>query len=119
MSATLHIDRPARLADRLRTYQVVLDGQATSNLHNATSADLPVAPGTHALQIRVAKILKITQRPELASPTVTFAVEDEMAASFTCHPPRFLGAAFWWVRCLLGARNRWLAVENQSQPPRG
>jgi hypothetical protein len=76
VTAQLHLERVHRLADAARTYQVVLDGEAVSEIRNGTATDLPVRSGTHVLQVRVPKIVRLGNRPALGSTAVTFVVDD-------------------------------------------
>jgi hypothetical protein len=95
MSAMLQVIRPFRLADAARPYQVVVDGEPASEVGNNASTEIPVAAGTHTLQIRVLTL--VGKRPSRGSQEVSFEVGDGQAAQFSCHPPGLAQAWYLWV----------------------
>jgi hypothetical protein len=109
MGATLLLTRPYRLADAARPYQIVLDDEPGGQIRMNSSAEMPIAAGTHTLQIRLPKI--VSRRPGRGSPTVTFDVGDGEAAEFACHPPAYPQASFRWIASLLGDPDRWIQLE--------
>jgi hypothetical protein len=109
MNTTLQLTRSFRVADLARPYQIVLDGEVVGKLSTGASAVLPLAVGSHTLQIRVPRLLIV---PELVSPPVTFEVESGENVEFVCHPPKFLQAS-WpkYLACLRGTRDWWIEME--------
>jgi hypothetical protein len=67
---------------------------------------MPVAAGTHTLQIRALTL--VGRRPGRGSPEVTFDAGDGEAAKFSCHPPAFAQSWFLWVASLLGDPDRFI-----------
>jgi hypothetical protein len=95
MSAKVLLTRTFRLADAARSYQVLLDGEPASQIRNNASTEIPVAAGTHTLQIRVLTLLG--KRPSRGSPEVSFEVGDDRTVQFHCHPPGLAQAWYLWV----------------------
>lgn len=109
MSTTLQLTRSFRVADRARPYQIVLDGEVVGRLRTSASAVLPLAVGSHILEIRVSRLLVF---PGLVSPPVTFEVESGQGVEFVCHPPKFLQASWLkYLACLWGGRDWWIEIE--------
>jgi hypothetical protein len=108
MNTTLRLTRSFRVADLARPYQIVLDGELAGRIGTLASAELPIAAGTHTLQIRVPRLLIF---PGLVSSPVTFDVDNGETVRFVCHPPKFLQAA-WpkYLACVWGAREWWIEL---------
>jgi hypothetical protein len=109
MTATLLMTRPFRVADAARPYQVLLDGEEVGVVRNKSSAEVPITPGEHTLQVRMPNI--VTRRPGRGSPVVTLKIGDGDAAQFTCRCPRYPRAAFWYFACVLGDSSGWIELE--------
>jgi hypothetical protein len=110
MDTTLQLTRPFRVADLARPYQIVLDGEAGGRIGTLARAELPIAAGSHTLQIDVPRLLIF---PGLSSPPRTFDIDSGQTVKFVCHPPKFLGASWLkYLACLLGARDWWIELES-------
>jgi hypothetical protein len=114
MSAMLQVIRPFRLADAARPYQIVLDGEATREIRNNASAEMPIAAGTHTLRVRVGGLLR--GRPGRGSQEVTFQVGDGETAQFSCHPPAFWESWLAWIASLLGDPDKFIRLEQAPVP---
>jgi hypothetical protein len=112
MSAMLRITRLSRLADLVWPYQIVLDGTAATEIRNSKSIQIPVTAGTHTLQIRSLHI--VNRLLGLASPTITFEIDDDETASFVCQPGAFVKILGRWTACLTGDRTQWISIEQVS-----
>lgn len=79
MTATLSVKRDwLGAADRRRTWQIVLDGEAVGEIRMNDTVELPVEPGEHRLQL--------TSTKQRRSPERSFDAKDGAAVSFICHP---------------------------------
>jgi hypothetical protein len=115
MSATLVVARPARLADLVWPYELVLDGQRVDELRTGGAVCTPISAGTHTLRIRSLHI--VSRCLKLGSPTATFEVGENETVQFACHPLPFLKAAVRWFACLFGDRNRWIVLTRADAVP--
>jgi hypothetical protein len=75
-------------------FTIVLDGKTAGTIANHTSTEVQIEPGTHTLQLVIAK------RP--TSPTRTFAASDDETIDFVCHARGpFVLAGPWAITSLL------------------
>jgi len=51
--AVLKIVRDSGYADRLRAYQVILDGVKIGEIRNGQTQQFPVTPGLHAISLKI------------------------------------------------------------------
>lgn len=79
MSATVRLERGMQIAvlDRKRSYQILLDGEPAGQIALNETAELPVDPGDHTLQL--------TSTGRRRSPERAFTAADESVTEFTCH----------------------------------
>jgi hypothetical protein len=115
MSPTLQLSRSWRLADAAWPYEIVLDGHPAGKITNHNSRSLEITPSTHTLQLRSLHV--INRRLGLASPVLTFDAGDGDTATFVGHPRPFVQALYWWIKCLAGARTRWIVLERVAPQP--
>ena len=112
MSTSLYLIGPSRLADAARPYEILLDGKIAGEIRNNMNAEVSLEAGTHSLEIRLPKMVKISnRRPGLSSQPMTFEVDVGEVAAFKCYRPPTLQAFFMWIVRQLGRRNRWISLE--------
>ena len=105
MSTTLHIERAfpmaVSLGDRKRSWPILLDGTSIGQIALNDVLDIPIEPGTHALQL--------TSTGKRRSPERTFTVKDESVAEFVCHTQPF------WPLMLMAlvVPGRWIALKQR------
>jgi hypothetical protein len=80
MSATLRVERSARIGFELRRrpFEVMVDGNEVASLEVSGTDELPVEPGQHTLQMRSGRY---------SSRSLSFDVDNEEVANFRCHGP--------------------------------
>lgn len=81
MASELRVERRPKVVGielRRRPLEVILDGKDAASLEMHRTAELPIEPGQHTLQVRGGRY---------SSRTVAFEVGDEEVASFSCHSP--------------------------------
>ncbi len=77
MAGRLRVSRLSATLDRLRKWNIVLDGQVTGSVSNGQTSDLLVECGTHAVSVG---------HRWWASPVRTFTVTDTKTVEFVCRP---------------------------------
>jgi hypothetical protein len=99
-NARIHIDRPAEgYADRLRAYQVVLDGTKVRSIKRGQTCTIETQPGRHELHLK----LDWTR-----SRSVTLDIGPEQEAHLRCRPNASPLLALYWIT--LGSQ-RYIHVE--------
>ena len=71
----LTIHRPAGWQNKLRAYDVVVDGQVVAKLRDGQSTDVPVAAGPHRVQLKI---------DWCTSPELTVDVRPGAPVALTC-----------------------------------
>jgi len=77
MAARLRVSRLPGVLDRLRKWDIVLDGEVAGAVANGQTTDLLVECGSHSLRVG---------HRWWASPTRAFTVSDARTAHFVCRP---------------------------------
>lgn len=100
--ATLRIVRESGYADRMRSYQIVLDGSTICTIARGESKVLPIAPGDHSIKARIdwceSNTERFRARPE---ESVTFRVRSNLTGAR-------LAFSIWYV---LFDRKNYLVIE--------
>ena len=79
MAGAIVIVRKNRLADFGLHYKVVIDKKRVGDLLNGETGTYPVAPGTHAVEVRL-------ERGSIRSKTVTVTVVEAGSVTLKCGP---------------------------------
>jgi len=77
MAGSLRVSRLPGLLDRLRKWDIVLDGEVASSVANGQTTDVMVECGSHSLRVG---------HRWWASPIRTFTVSDTRTVHFVCRP---------------------------------
>lgn len=77
MAGRLRVTRLPGLLDRLRKWDIVLDGEVASSVANGQTTDVLVECGSHSVRVG---------HRWWASPTRTFTVTDAKTVEFVCRP---------------------------------
>lgn len=103
--ASLTITRDSGYADRLRAYQVVLDGERIGEIRNGETKEFSIGPGKHALSLKI---------DWCGSETIDFVVAPEEKPAFQVKSGlrgKRVFLSLWYV---LFARNSYLRLERTS-----
>jgi hypothetical protein len=106
--ASLTIIRDSGYADRLRKYQVIVDGKKVGELRNGETGQFPISPGPHKVAL---KIDWCGSKPVWLD--LDENEEAKLQARSNLRGPRIFGS-LWYV---IFAPNSYLVLENDSVSP--
>jgi len=112
MAGSLRVSRLPGLLDRLRKWDIVLDGEVASSVANGQTTDVMVECGSHSLRVG---------HRWWASPIRTFTVSDTRTVHFVCRPRHHpmiwipYGLASLYRRDLFIVLERMPATKRRSQ----
>jgi hypothetical protein len=112
MSSTIQLVRASRLIDMVWPYRVLVDGEPTGSVRNGETVSIPIAAGTHTVQLRSLHI--VNRHLGLASTALPLDVRDGQTLELVCGSPSPMNALPLWLRCLFGGRTRWIELEAVS-----
>jgi hypothetical protein len=73
----IRVTRPRAWADKLRAYQILVDGETVGEIREGSELTIPVPPGLHAIQLRI---------DWCSSPEIHVAVDNGRTESVSCGP---------------------------------
>jgi hypothetical protein len=103
--ASLTITRDSGYADRLRAYQVILDGERIGEIRNGETKEFSIGPGKHALSLKI---------DWCGSETVEFVLNPEETLAFQVKSSLRGKRVFLSLWYALFARNSYLLLERTS-----
>lgn len=103
--ASLTITRDSGYADRLRAYQVVLDGERIGEIRNGETKEFSIASGKHVLSLKI---------DWCGSETAEFVVTPEEKPVFQVKSGLRGNRAYLSLWYVLFARNSYLVLERTS-----
>jgi hypothetical protein len=102
-SAQLRVERaPKGYPDRLRAYNIILDGRKVGPVKSGEAIDIAMEPGTHAAMLKI---------DWCSSPAVAFSATPGEIVTFACRPSP-IWSSLWraWF-----AKGRYVMIERAGQ----
>jgi hypothetical protein len=101
----VRVTREDGVTDRLRGYELFIDGQRAGELLPGRSVTVPCMPGTHTIKLRL---------DWSGSGEVTCTAAEGQTAEFTCRPRRRGLASFVSFVETIARRDRWIVLERTT-----
>jgi hypothetical protein len=100
--STVELNRASKFTDRIRSYQVFVDGEEVGKIKNGEHATFSVAPGRHEVKLKI---------DWTESPPVTIDASPGGSVRLTCSPRANPFTAMYYI---LFARTKYLRLDPVS-----
>ena len=97
--STIKLERESKYMDRIRKYQVIVDGEEVGTIKNGESATFKIAPGPHELVLQI---------DWASSPPVTIDARPGGTVRLACRPKANPLNALYYI---LFARQKYLELD--------